>query len=247
MNNQEARFILGAYRPDGRDAGDSKFAAALEQAQRDPDLRAWLERQRAFDVALAGKLREVLPPPELREAILAGVRATQPRRSWWTNPAWFAAAAGIAVVTILSFSVAPSGAAPSIAEFTGVAIKDLADAHDEHVGYPLEFAGLQSRLSAVESPLRRAAEANIDLDELRRKNCRSLRVAGREVFEICFERDGVWYHLYAARRNDFAPGNIDPNTSIASREGYSATAWTDSKHVYALVARTDGETLRRLI
>ena len=32
MNNQEARFILGAYRPDGRDASEPRFAEALAQA-----------------------------------------------------------------------------------------------------------------------------------------------------------------------------------------------------------------------
>lgn len=247
MNNQEARFILGAYRPDGRDAGDPKFASALEQAQRDPELLAWLERQRKFDTAVAGKLSEVAPPVELREAILAGVRASQPRRQWWRNPAWLAAAAGIVVMTILSLTIAPSRTGPSVAEFAAVAMKDLADAHDDHVGHPPEFAELQAQLGAEQSPLRRVVDLNINLDELRRKNCRSLRVGGREVFEICFQRDGTWFHLYAARRDDFTPGTVDPNSLVASRGEYSATAWADAKHVYALVARADAETLRRLI
>ena len=33
MKNQEAKFILGAYRPDGRDAGDPAFTEALAQAE----------------------------------------------------------------------------------------------------------------------------------------------------------------------------------------------------------------------
>ena len=44
MNNQEAKFILGAYRPGGRDAVDPMFSEALAQAGRDPELRAWFEK-----------------------------------------------------------------------------------------------------------------------------------------------------------------------------------------------------------
>ena len=53
MKNQEAKFILGAYRPDGQDAGDPVFAEALSQAERDPDLRTWFERGRKFDTTVS--------------------------------------------------------------------------------------------------------------------------------------------------------------------------------------------------
>src|SRR4051812_36323321 len=108
MNNPEAKFILGAYRPDGRDAGDPMFAGALSQAEHEPELHAWFESQRKFDATIAGKLRDVAPPAELREAILAGVRASQPRRHWWTNPAWLAAAAAIVVLAAVTVTVVPS-------------------------------------------------------------------------------------------------------------------------------------------
>ena len=45
----------------------------------------------------------------------------------------------------------------------------------------------------------------------------------------------------------FAPGTVDPKALIASRGEYSATAWADSKYVYALVAHAGQEALRRLI
>ena len=247
MNNQEARFILGAYRPDGRDSVDPMFAEALAQAERDPDLGRWLERQRKFDQAFAAKLREVAPPPELRTAILAGGRVSQPRRRWWMNPAWLATAAAIAVIATVSISVIPSASDPSVSELAAFAMKDLAEAHAVHVGFPPEFAGLQARLGETNTPLSTAFTTAIDLDELRRKNCRSVRVAGREVFEICFQRDGTWYHLYAASRKDFAPGPVDAKALLASRGGYSATAWADSRHVYALVAHAGADALRRVI
>ena len=104
MNNQEAKFILGAYHADGRDAGDPMFAEALGQAARDPELSAWLEGNRKFDTVMAEKLGEIRPPAELRAAILAGGQASRPRRRWWTNPLWLGAAAVIAVAAIVNVS-----------------------------------------------------------------------------------------------------------------------------------------------
>lgn len=245
MNNQEAKFILGAYRPNGPDAGDPMFAEALGQAERDPELRAWLERERKFDTAFAGRLRDIAPPAELRAAILAGARASRPRRRWWTHPLWLAAAA-IAIIAAVGITVVPSASEPRVSELAAFALGDLVEAHDDHVGYPPELASLQDRLGAVQLPLTAEPGIGIDLDELRRMNCRSVRIAGREVFEICFVRDGTWYHLYAARRNDFAPGPVDPNSLIQSRGEYVATAWADARNVYALVAHGQ-EALRQVI
>lgn len=74
MNNHEAKFILGAYRHDGRDAGDAVFSEPLTLAARDPALRQWLENQQKIDGAIAGKLQAIAPPAGLREAILVLLR-----------------------------------------------------------------------------------------------------------------------------------------------------------------------------
>jgi hypothetical protein len=247
MNNQEAKFILGAHRPGGQDAGDPMFTAALAHAEREPELRAWLEQQRKFDLNVAAKLKEIAPPAGLHAAILAGVRASQPKRRWWMNPAWMAAAAAVAVLVAVGVAPRKSTRTPTVAQLTEWVMKDLADAHDAHVGYPPEFAGLQAALASVSLPLTTPGAVRVDLDELRRKNCRSVMIAGREVFEICFQRDGVWFHLYAARRSDFAPGAVDAKSLLATTGEYSATAWADSKNVYALVIHAGQEVLRRVI
>lgn len=245
MNNQEARFILGAYRPDGRDAGDPTFADALAQAGRDPELRTWLERQRKFDTACTEKLGEVPPPAGLREAILAGARVSQPRRRWWANPVWLSTAATIALIAAVSITIGPSAGSPPVSDLATFALTDITDAHEEHVGFPPTLADLQARLGAAEAPLPTVL-SEIDLNELRGRNCRRLLIAGREIFEICFLYDGTWYHLYAGRREDFGPGAVDPRSMITAQGEYAATAWADSKHAYALVT-DDEEALRRLI
>ena len=246
MNNQEAKFILGAFRPDGRDAGDAQFTEALAQAERVAELRTWFERERKFDAMVGAKLQAIAPPPELRQAILAGVRASRPRRHWWLPPAWLSAAAAVLILGAISFT-AFRERGPGMAELSGFAISDLADSHDEHVGYPAGFEALQARLSSASLPLTNAGGLDLNLDELQRKNCRTVRVAGREVFEICFQRDGVWYHLYAGRRSDFRVGADSGRPLIASRGSVAGTAWADTKNVYALVTAGGQDALRRLL
>jgi hypothetical protein len=244
MNNQEAKFILEAYRPNGADAADATFTAAIAQAQRDPELRAWWERQRTFDTSLAGKLKDIAPPVGLRDSILAGVRASRPRRQWWSNPAWFAAAAVIAVLAVTAFSLRTGSNQMTIGDLANVALGDMIDAHHQHTGRPTPLAGVQQQLARMSLPL---TNLRVDLDDLKQKNCRTIRISGREVFEFCFQRDGTWFHLYAGRREDFAPGAADPKSLLRSREGFAATAWADASYVYALVTDNGVEALRRVI
>jgi len=247
MKNQEAKFILGAYRPDGRDAGDPAFAEALAQAEHDPELRTWFEKQRKFDAAFSAKLQAIAPPAGLREAILAGSRisAGQPKRRWWTNPVWLAAAAALVLVAALSLTLRTRASGPTAGELASFALRDLAEAHDNHVGFPPELAGVQAQLASAQTPL--ASNLKLNLDELRKNNCRSVEVGGRRIFEVCFQRDGTWYHVYVGRRSDFAPGAIDPKSLMKVRDQYASTVWADANNVYALVTHAGAEVLRRVI
>jgi len=244
MSNDEAKFILAAYRPDGRDATDARFTEAIAQAERDPELRVWWERQRAFDAKVAAKLAEVMPPPGLRESILAGGRVSQPRRRAWHLPGWLAAAAAVALLAVAAVTLPPLLRAPSMEDFAAFAVKDMVDDYAAHSGFPPGLDGVQGQLAAATLPLPQGLK--LSLDELRRNRCRTLRIAGREVFELCFQRDGAWFHLYAARRSDFAAGNADPKALLVSQGNFSATAWADSANAYALVVRGSAATLQRL-
>lgn len=245
MTHQEAKFLLSAYRANGGDAGDPTFAEALALAEQEPGLQAWLERERSFDSACAAKLREIAPPAGLREAILTGARASQPRRQWWSHPAWLAAAAAIAIAAVVGIhSFTTRDTVPNLAALAGFGLDDYLQAHDDHEGYPPALAGLQARLVSAPLPLSRSLA--IDFSELKKLGCRTLRFGRAEVFEVCFYRDGVWYHLYATR-GKFAPRNTDPRENILARGEVAVASWTDSHGAYALVAHAGAETLRRLL
>ena len=101
ITNESAKFVLNAYRPNGADAQDPVFRAALEQAARDPELAAWFKEQRTFDSLIAGKLAEFEPPASLYATILAGISNRSPMRRFNIRPLLALAAVLVLSGTIL--------------------------------------------------------------------------------------------------------------------------------------------------
>lgn len=99
MDNEQARFVLGACQPSGSDTSRPEVVEALAQARLDPELGTWLARERRSDAAIADKMRQLEPPTELRARLLAGGRASRPVTAFrrWYLPLSLAAAAVIAV------------------------------------------------------------------------------------------------------------------------------------------------------
>lgn len=242
MNDNEAKFILRAFQPDGSDAQDPRFADALAQAEKSPALREWLKREKSFDLAVAAKLREVQPPAGLRDAIFAGGRVSQRPQMRRKNFAWLAIAASIAIILAVSLQLRHRG--PSAHDFAEFALTELATAGDQHGGGP-EQVRLQALLASSTLPL--PGNAKLDLAELRRAGCHTVAFAGHEVFEICFARDGKMFHLYAVNSKDFAGGGVNARSQILAKGRFAATVWKDNQFTYALVTDAGTDALRKLI
>ncbi|MBI2813341.1 MAG: hypothetical protein HYX71_03570 [Opitutae bacterium] len=245
MNNVEAKFILQAYRPDGTDAGDATFAAALEQSRLDPGLEQWFARSQAFDTAISAKLALVQAPAGLREAILAGGRVTTPdttRQSWWRQPA-FAAVASVAVLIAASVAFWPKPAAASAAlhDFA------LADAlrSETHGGHGEDTGALQAALNEPTTRLGRSLPVNFAA--LRQAGCRTVSFNGHEVLEVCFKRDGVWFHCYIAQRADFPTLVAAVAPALTDRNNISLATWGDASLLYVVVSKTGRATLEKLL
>ena len=243
MNNEQARFILRAYRPGGRDAAEPAFAEALQQARSDPALGTWLAREQALDAAVAAKLRAVSPPPELREAILAGSRVSfAPARPRWRLPAWLAVAASLALVITVVATYRLVVAGRGSAGLNGLAAFALTEPESAHNGPGPSRLGefgawLQNPVSRISSG------APADLAQLKAQGCRSVTVAGHEVFEVCFQRQGGWYHLYLTRR--MPGGAAGP---VFREEGRrTVAAWADERFSYVLMTERGIEALREIL
>ncbi len=243
MNNDEAKFILAAYRPNGQDATDPLFSEPLAQARRDLNLKAWFNAQLEFDSQVSAKLREIQPPPGLRNLLLAGTRVSRRPQTWrqrrWF---WFLAVAAVFVISLSALVAARfAPARPELAELTQFALRDTAFNGEDHYGSVPAIRALEQRLA--ESNLRSGADLNLDLARLRADGCRTVRVAGREVFEICFGRDHE-FHLYVAKRGDFASAPED-QPEFATQGRFSAATWADGRSAYSLVTNSGENALRQ--
>jgi hypothetical protein len=243
MNNDEAKFILQGYRPNGTDAGDEAFRPALDQVRVDPALRDWFARQQSFDAAVSAKLNAVTPPAGLREAILAGARvsgATTQTKRWWQQPAVYAVAASVAVIFALAAAFWPERGFAA----TGLADYVMADTalEQNHMG----GHGADAVVAMLSDPSRRlGAGLPISFDALRAAGCRTVTYQGREVLEICFNRNGVWFHAYIGRRTDFPAVASAPR--FEEKGDLSVASWADQTHVYLVAGKAGRAALERLL
>jgi hypothetical protein len=243
MNNAEAKFILQGYRPNGADANDATFCAAVEQAKTDPALGEWLARQQAFDAAISDKLSQVAPPPDLRAAILAGGRVTaagSASRRWWNQPVWMGAAAAIAIMFAMTLALWPRSAL-AFDEFA------LADAKNSstHGGHGHENNQLQAVLNDPATPL--TGKLPIDFTTLHDKGCRMVQFEGRDVLEICFNRNGVWFHCYIAQASDFPRMAMGATPKIIDLGASALASWTDGQHLIVVVSKTGRQNLAAIL
>ena len=242
MKSEEARFILQAYRPNGADSSDPFFAEALAQADRDPELGAWFAREKAFDAAIAAKLRAVNPPLELQDNIMAGARAGLWHRRTWRLPVWLGVAAAIAALFFTLVRLRPA-ASVDVQQLTSFALSD-ATRPELHEGIVAGLADLEAALADPKTHL--APGLNVTEDELRAKGCRDVQVAGRDVFEICFKRGDV-FHLYIARTGEFKT-QMGPGQPAFQKQGeMSSVTWIADRHIYVLVSDHGVEGLGSLL
>jgi anti-sigma factor RsiW len=241
MNTNEARFILKARSPDGRDDANPPFTEALEQARRDPALAAWLAHEQAFDATVAARLREVTPPAGLRDAILAGARMVRPT-PWWREARVLMMAAGFAVLLGLAATWGAGQIAPSGERLVRGAMADWA--RDDHHMEPLGGTGAL-RAAVMREGVRFANGLGLSFDEMKAGGCRVIRIAGREVMEVCFMHESAGeLHLYVARRGDFGGAKLETVPMFRERESLASVAWADERYAYVMVSDAGTEALR---
>jgi hypothetical protein len=245
MNNEEAKFILRAYRPGGRDADDATFSGALTQARRDPALGSWFAREQAHDTAVAEKLGGIAPPAGLREAILAGgkVSRLQSERRRRRRPAGLALAASVLV--LLSLAGVWQGRRVSAARerYAEFAVNDALHGHHE-MARGAVMGALVARLGSAAQKL--PGKLAFDEAQLKAQGCRTLRFAGHDVLEVCFARDGTMYHLYVLPRAALPDALLPSSPRLLAMNGPAVATWTDGKHEFAVVSPAGMAALERL-
>jgi anti-sigma factor RsiW len=242
MTTSEAKFILHARRPNGGDDADPSIVEALAKARQDPELAAWLAKEHAFDTLIATKLSELPPPAGLREAILPGARARRPQPIW-RRPYALGLAASVAL--IFGGLASWSYLRPTV-DFERLALGVMEEVNSavHHETAPMARGALRTALT--DPALRLAAGLKLEFADLQRDGCRSLRIANRDVLEVCFERGGEFLHLYVARRDDFDGKKAVTAPVFREQGALASVAWTDARHAYVLVSTEGAASLRSI-
>jgi len=249
VDKNEAKLVLQACRPDGQDDALPAFAEALALVERDPELKAWWEAQRAFDRAISAKLRDVAIPSDLRDTILASRKIEQmtPR---FRLPYGFAVAAMIMICLGLGLYVSRpvNRTSPQVQivshDYAKGSIAFLEDDSTPLGMLSPDHEKVVAWLKQQHSPL---GTIPTKMENLPSVGCQTFHVQGHTVSLICFTMSGGGVcHLFTIEKRALAD---PPGTSPSfGREGSWTTAsWSDANHTYMLAAQADPDTLRHLL
>ena len=273
MNQDEAKAILQAYRPGGKDAGDPYFAEALALAQKDPELNAWFGEQQAFDARISGSLQQVRVPSRLKAEILAQNK-TEPVSfsGWWRelferqspassfgsmwrmwrnalkrqSPAAWAVATIVLIVLGVTLVRDLSPGKVGFADYSAQMVNTaMTDQH--HVDR--EVSDLKTALASLSADL---AENNLSLPGslekgIGLKGCRALAWHGQKVSMLCFILNAgghVDVFVTAAAIFPDAPPTDQPQFTV--HNGSPIASWTHNGQTYLAVSHTSEDILKNL-
>jgi len=245
MNNQEAKFILAAYRPGGQDASDPLFAEALEQVRRDPELATWFEAEQHFDAAMSEKLKGEPVPPELRSNVLAAGKIVRP--SHWLRPrAWMAAAAAF-LILLAAGSLWFSTRAQS--NFTAYrdTMTDFLNNRFDHLDFKAkDVAQLQNWLAGQGAPADFVVPGG--MRDLPSHGCRVLDWDGRKVSLVCYHlANRKEIHLFVIRDARFADGPPKGSFRFVSSGGWTTASWKQGNKTLLLAGKGDEAAIRKYL
>ena len=266
MNNDEAKFILIAYRPSGEDSSDAQMKAALDLTQRNPGLDAWLKLEIERDTKIAAALQSAPVPPSLRNEILAGAKISafsgKARRFWFTWLPLSAAALlmASAVTWFLTenerlhssrYTATPLPLPPELAGWQKVALSTLESGKMQFNAASPKPQVLADWLKNHGSPGNLAlAKSRLNLTKLASLGCTVLTVDGQRVSIVCFQLPGGEGEVHLAMTNrqgqPGAPSTEQPPAFV--QHGNWATAqWCEGEQ-WVMVASTIAEAkLKQLI
>ena len=244
MTNDEAKFILSAYRPSGRDATDPYFADALEQARRDPDLSQWFDRERALDRLVTSKLSEVKAPSRLKSELLMGAQSPSRRAPQLRWLKWGVALAASVVVFAGVFwnenRPAPVASAALVAKAVG-----MLD-HGPSLGMMgPDLDQLKAWLSARKSPV--PGKLPDSFARLQGMGCQEFEISGNKVSLICFQQNGKPVHLFVMNIEALTPEARHADPRFAKEGAWAVAQWSDGTHAFLMATEGPIETLQRLL
>jgi len=245
MDEQQARLILQAYRPDDEDKADPHFGEALQETVRNPALARWFAEEQAFDRAMAAHLDAMPAPFGLKTRILA--QAAPPVSS--RKMSW---AVGLATLGAFLFLV---GQLIGLWRSLAPASSPLRNYAHEMVSFvrlppPLEIESKD--LGAIQNWLARKEVISVEvpsrLAALEPVGCRVLSFNGHAVTLICFHRDGNRLaHLFVVDRAAFPKLKPGAGPIFSSKGEWTTATWAEKNRVYMIAVQGDAAAVQRYL
>lgn len=244
--SDEAKLILSAYRPGGQDASDPTFAPALAAAQQDAALARWLAEQQEFDTMVAGHLRAVTVPADLRARILAGGSVSRPQ-PWWARARWWALAAVVMVLAALGGFWVQKDA--GLADWQRHGLTVLEDLEASRTEFDFEHGDasvLTAWLGDHAAP--RPAALPPPLAGQKTYGCKTIAWDGHKMSVICFDLgDGVAVHFFTTDRAGLAHVPPDGPPRIVHSGVWAVALWSEGDKTHMLATESGDEPLHRVL
>ena len=245
MNNDEAKFILSGFRPGGEDAGDAKFAEALAQADRDPELAQWFEEERRFDSAMSDALSAVPIPRNLRTDILAGGKISRPH-FWQARRTLLALAAGIVLLAAVAGIWMHGQSRLERWQQDALAVVPTIITGETRFDFQSKNAAvLQRWLQTQNAPAPAAIPAA--LKTLPALGCKIINSGGRPVSIICFRlHSNELIHLVLTEQgNPSLPPQVRPR--FVEENGWKTASWSANGRAYMLATKASETELHAFL
>ena len=249
MDNQTAKHILSAYRPNGADASDPRFSKALSQTRADPNLETWFQEEINTDTERSRIFRSIKGPEYGKRELLATISFDQERTSltaktriskWWHV---LSAAALITISTMLwltmpnPFRNVEAEGIEKLARFAQSALpldESTSDVSDLRLYLANHGAPSPKNLpqSIIEAAKLAGCKIFTDSD-------------GRKISLICFEKDDKLVHLFV----------FDSSTLLDDAEfgewitshGWNVYAWRQGTQQLALATKMPTAEINALV
>lgn len=234
MNNLEAKLILRAYRSNGEDASNPFFREALEQVERDPELKKWFADEMAWEASVRSRLETATPIPRNLKANLLALQKLERPTLWWLNIVRLTAATAVAALLVFAgflFTRPPGGSLDKFRQ--AMTLCSLQD--HEHVTYEAnDLSKIQAWLQS------NGAVTNFDLppeiQAVGAEGCKMIDWNKQKVTMICFFSKEKGEHLDLFIINNpnrsVLPANHAPQ--FATKNGLMTACWSKNNKFYLL-------------
>jgi hypothetical protein len=243
MSRHEAKEILSAFRPGTEDERDPMFIEALEVAEHDSELAAWLAELQAFDSAVKRKVAVSPLASGLFERIHTGV--TLRRAEGHQKRLWLMALAASLVLFLMLAGLWLYHR--NFAETTQFAAcrSDMVRFLQRFPRLDLETASLaQARQWLADTRHLQQVQFPAGLGRFPTIGCRTLEWHGHPLGLVCFMVDGEVVHFIVIPRNRIPDGPASAEPQFARAGGETTVAWSRRGLTYLVLSKASEGFLR---